>query len=118
VEKKFVVISIWAEDVPELVHFYRDVVGLRLKTHHVDQPHFDLAGVNLVVLKGKSGPAQDAFPPRFPIFAIQVEDLDGEISRLKEHGIDLPWDVEVGPGSRYVMFNDPGGNLIELVEYQ
>jgi catechol-2,3-dioxygenase len=116
-EKKLVVISVWAEDVPGLTHFYRDVVGLRLKTHHGGQPHFDLSGVNLVVLKGKPVPAQDTSPSRFPLFAIQVDDLEREIARLKEHGIDLPWGVEDGPGSRYVMFTDPGGNLIEYVEF-
>ena len=116
-DKRFVVVSIWAENVPELAHFYRDVLGLSLKTHHGHQPHFDVAGVNLVVLQGKAVPAQEASPPRFPLFALQVEDLDIEIGRLKTHGVDLPWDVEDGPGSRYVMFHDPGGNLIELVEY-
>lgn len=116
-EKKLSVVSIWAEDVPELVHFYRDVVGLRLKTHHGGQPHFDLSGVNLVLLKGKPLPAQDASPSQFPIFALQVDDLNDEITRLNAHGIDLPWEVEKGPGTRWIMFHDPAGNLIEYVEF-
>jgi catechol 2,3-dioxygenase-like lactoylglutathione lyase family enzyme len=116
-DKRFVVVSLWAEDVPKLVHFYRDVLGLGLKTHHGHQPHFDVSGVNLVILQGVPTPAQEALPPRFPLFALQVEDLDTEMSKLNKHGIELPWGVEGGPGSRYVMFHDPGGNLIELVEY-
>ena len=115
-EKRFVVISIWAEDVPELVHFYRDVLGLTLKMHHGHQPHFDVAGVNLVIMQGKPNPAQDSVPPRFPLFALHVEDLDKEIETLSEHGVEMPWDVVGGPGTRYVMFHDPAGNLIELVE--
>lgn len=116
-EKRFVVISLWAEDVPELVHFYRDALGLSLKTHHGHQPHFNVAGVNLVILQGRPVPAQEATPPRFPLFALQVDDLDGEMDTLRKHGVEFPWGVEGGPGSRYVMFHDPGGNLIELVEY-
>jgi catechol 2,3-dioxygenase-like lactoylglutathione lyase family enzyme len=115
-DKRFVVVSIWAEDVPGLVHFYRDVLGLALKTHHGHQPHFDVAGVNMVVLQGKPVSAKDASPPRFPLFALQVDDLDREIENLTKHDIELPWDVEGGPGTRYVMFHDPAGNLIELVE--
>jgi catechol 2,3-dioxygenase-like lactoylglutathione lyase family enzyme len=116
-EKKLAVVSIWAEDVPELVHFYRDVLELNLKTHHGGQPHFDLAGVNLVVLEGKPVPAQNATIPRFPILAITTDDLDHEIERLKQHGVDLPWGIEGGPGTKWIMFHDPGENLIELVEF-
>ena len=35
---------------------------------------------------------------------------------LEEHRIALPWGVETDGGSRWVMFHDPAGNLVELVE--
>lgn len=114
---KLVVVSLWAENVSAMVHFYRDVVGLSLREHHHEPPHFELGGLSLVILRGKPLTPQNPEPDRFPILAFAVEDLDQETNRLLKYGIDLPCDVEAGPGSRYVMFNDPGGNLIEYVEF-
>lgn len=116
-EPRLVVVSLWGENVSEMVHFYRDVVGLSLRDHHHDLPHFDMGGSSLVILKGESLKPLNPEPERFPILAFAVEDLEHEINRLRKFGIDFPWDVEVGPGSRFVMFEDPGGNLIEYVEF-
>jgi catechol 2,3-dioxygenase-like lactoylglutathione lyase family enzyme len=44
------VFSLWAEDVPAAVHFYRDVVGLDLLPHHGHRPAFDLGnGSHLII---------------------------------------------------------------------
>ena len=40
--------------------------------------------------------------------------VDQAVARLESHGVDLPWGVEGEAGSRWVMFHDPAGNLIEL----
>jgi catechol 2,3-dioxygenase-like lactoylglutathione lyase family enzyme len=114
---RIAVISLWAEDVPATAHFYRDVVGLKLLPHHGDRPHFDLGGVYLTVLKGRPSPAQDSIPERFPLFALAVEDLDAAVARLRLHGVEPPWGIEGDAGSRWVMFHDPAGNLIELVQF-
>ncbi len=50
---RLVVVSLWAENVSALVHFYRDVVGLSLSEHRHDPPHFDWEGPSLAILKGK-----------------------------------------------------------------
>lgn len=114
---RFAVVSLWAEDVPTTAHFYRDVLGLRLLPHHGGQPHFDLDGVYLTILKGKPRPAQDADPQNFPLFALTVDDLDAALAPLHAHRVDLPWGIERGAQSRWVKFHDPAGNLIELVEF-
>ena len=109
------VICLWAEDVPKTAHFYRDVLGLELlPDHHAGRPHFRVGGVYLTILKGKPHPAEDSDPSRFPLFAFRVNDLDEAVKRLQAHGVDLPWGVEDRGGSRWVMFHDPAGNLIEL----
>jgi catechol 2,3-dioxygenase-like lactoylglutathione lyase family enzyme len=110
------VVSIWAEDVPTAVHFYRDVIGLRLLPHHGERPHFDLGGSYLTILKGCPVPAQDAVPSQFPLVAFAVENLDAAVERLRNHQVELPWDIEDGTTSRWVKFYDPAGNLIELVQ--
>jgi len=45
------VISLWAEDVAATAHFYRDIIGLKLVSHHDERPHFDLDGAYLVILQ-------------------------------------------------------------------
>ena len=112
------VVSLWAEDVPAAVHFYRDVIGLRLLPYHGDRPHFDLGGIYLVILRGRPVPAQNPTPPRFPLIAFAVKDLDAAMDRLRAHHVELPWGVEEDANSRWVMFHDPAGNLIELVQFK
>ncbi len=114
---QFAVITLWVEDVPACAHFYRDVLGLVLLPHHGARLHFEVNGVYLTILKGAPAPAQNAEPARFPLFALSVDDLDGMIERLAVRGIEIPWGIESDAGSRWVMFNDSAGNLIELLQF-
>ena len=114
---KFSVITLWAEDVPASAHFYRDVLGIALLPHPGERPHFDVNGVYLTILKGKPTPAQNSEPARFPLFALSVEDLDAMISRLEKLHVEMPCGMEGNEASRWVMFHDPAGNLIELVQF-
>jgi catechol 2,3-dioxygenase-like lactoylglutathione lyase family enzyme len=113
---KLFVVTLWAEDVNTCAHFYRDAIGLRLIDVHADQPHFDLGGANLGIRKTRSAPLRARDFDRFPIVAFSIDDLDAAIDRLQQHHIDLPWGVEADNGGRWVMFYDPGGNLIELTQ--
>ena len=113
--KNVAVISLWAEDVPKAAHFYRDVLGLELVEHHHDsRPHFRVGDAYLVILKGKPIPAENREPSRFPLYAFKVQDLDAGVERLVAHNIELPWGIEGSGSSRWVMFHDPAGNLVEL----
>ena len=114
---KFAVVSIWAEDVLTCAHFYRDVLGLNLLPHHAGCLHFDVNGIYLTIIKGRPMPPQNPDPKRFPLFAISVNDLDEMMDRLKAHHIPMPWGVEENSASRWMMFHDPAGNLIELVQF-
>lgn len=114
---RLAVISLWAEDVPKTAHFYRDVIGLSLLPHHGERPHFDLGGSYLVILRGKPMPPGDPVPERFPVLAFAVSDLDKSLEKLRAHQIALPWGIEKDAASRWVMFYDPAGNLIELVQF-
>jgi catechol-2,3-dioxygenase len=113
------VISLWAEDVVKTAHFYKDVIGLSLLPHHHGtHPHFKLGDTILVILKGKPHQATDTTIKKFPVIAFSIEDLDLAVSHLKAHNIELPWEIEEDETNRWVMFHDPAGNLIELVEFQ
>jgi catechol 2,3-dioxygenase-like lactoylglutathione lyase family enzyme len=115
---KLAVVSLWAEDVATAAYFYRDVIGLKLLMHDQHRSHFDLGGVYLVILQGRPLPPRDPVPARFPIVALAVDDLDAAIDRLRLHRVDLPWGVEEDADSRWVMFHDPAGNLIELAQFK
>ena len=113
---RIAVVGLWAEDIPAAVRFYRDVIGLRSVKQRHRRPHFDVGGIHLVLLEGRPVAAQNAVPERFPLVAFAVDDLEAALLRLHEHGTRLPWGVGHDAHSRWVMFYDPAGNLIELVE--
>lgn len=112
------VVSLWAEDVPRTVHFYRDVIGLKLMPHHGAQPAFEVNGVYLTILQGKPLYPENPVPPRFPLVAFAVEDLGVAVEKLRLHQVEMMWGIEENQHSRWVMFYDPAGNLIELVEFK
>jgi catechol 2,3-dioxygenase-like lactoylglutathione lyase family enzyme len=114
---RFAVVSLWADDLVKTAHFYRDALGLRLLPQHGEKIHFDVDGIYLVIQRGKPSPADSGTSRPFPLFALQVEDLDASVRTLENQQVALPWSVENDANSRWVMFYDPGGNLVELVQF-
>lgn len=115
---RLAVVSLWAEDVPATAYFYQAVLGLNIFPHHSgDHIHFDLDGCVLAIVPGRPAIPPDP-EPRFPVIAFSVPELDAVIKTLRLHGVDLPWGVETNDASRWVMFRDPAGNLVELVEFK
>jgi predicted enzyme related to lactoylglutathione lyase len=113
---RVVVLSLWAEDVSKTAHFYKDVLGLELFSHHHgDRPHFKVGDGYLTILQGKPYPAEEAEP--FPLFALEAANLDAALEKLHAHGVKTPDGIQDGSRSRYVIFDDPAGNLIELVQF-
>ncbi|MBW8009678.1 MAG: VOC family protein [Chloroflexi bacterium] len=115
---EIVVLTLWAENIPAAVNFYHNVLGLEpLATPgHGHQPHFKLNRATLVINQGQPHEAENAKPDRFPLFALAVNDLDKLVGQLSTHEIPLPWGIEGQSPRKYVMFHDPAGNLIELVQ--
>lgn len=113
-----VVLTLWAEDIPAQVNFYHNVLGLEplVTPGHDHRPHFKLNGATLVILQGQPHPAENTKPDRWPLFALAVNDLEKFVEQLKTHEIQLPWGIEGQSPKNYVMFQDPAGNLIEVVQ--
>ena len=112
---KLIVVTLWAPDVPKILHFYRNVLGLELLPHHEKQPAFIVGNdVHMMIRKGTPVPAQDSTP--FPMIAFQVADLDEAVQHLQAHGVKLATEIVINPSARYVMFRDPAGNLIEIAQ--
>ena len=45
-----------------------------------------------------------------------VEDLEGEIARLRAEGVQFRNDIITGPGGSQILAEDPSGNLVELFQ--
>jgi len=114
VKAKLAVVTLWGEDVQRMSDFYQSVLGLPLAMVDRGRPHFDFGGGYLVILPGQPHRLQDVNQSRFPVVAFAVEDLHEVIFQLKSRDIEMPWGVEEDSDSRWVMFYDPGGNLIEV----
>jgi len=116
---RLAVVSLLAGDVTATVHFYRDVVGLGLLTHHGHRPALELGnGCFLVIVPGEpSGPRETADAP-FPNLAFAVDDIDRAVERLEENGVEMPWGIETNAGDYWVKFYDPAGNLVEFVQFK
>lgn len=113
---RIAVLTIWAEDVLAVLHFYRDVLGLAEYPDHGRHPALKLNGSSLVILSGTPHPASNADPAQFPLFALAVDDLDQVVAHLRAHDIALSSDIQQHGAVRWIIFNDPAGNLIELVQ--
>jgi catechol 2,3-dioxygenase-like lactoylglutathione lyase family enzyme len=112
------VVSLWAEDVPAAVHFYRHVVGLPLHPHHGHPPAFDLgSGQYLAIVEGQPAFAREPGGSRFPVLAFAVRDLDEAVRHLQGHGVEFLQGIETGASGRWVRLTDPAGNLIEFVQF-
>jgi catechol 2,3-dioxygenase-like lactoylglutathione lyase family enzyme len=109
--------SLKAKDVARTAHFYRNVIGLEMAGHHGHMPDFDLNGTYLTIIQGEPAAKLGGASTQFPALALEVENLDKAIDRLRLHHIELPWEIEQGDTSRWVKFYDPARNLIELVQF-
>jgi len=45
-----------------------------------------------------------------------VEDLAGEVARLRAAGVQFRSDIVTGPGGSQILLTDPSGNLVELFQ--
>jgi catechol 2,3-dioxygenase-like lactoylglutathione lyase family enzyme len=45
-----------------------------------------------------------------------VDDLDGEVARLRAAGVTFRNEMVTGPGGSQILMQDPSGNLVELFQ--
>lgn len=113
---------LYAGDVPALVAFYSDVVGLQ----PIDPPDDHSAAFRL----GDGGvllvfdPQRSAAPGRFVPshgttgdghVAFRVDTLDDLAADLRQKGVEIEREISWG-GGRSLYFRDPAGNSVEFVE--
>lgn len=123
------------------LHFYRDILGLKVQRDMLEEGGFidsifNLKNVkvrtikmladdgNLVELLWYKSHPRDLNGPReicatgISHIAFTVEDIDYEYKRLKEKGVKFYSSPQISPDNKakVTFCRDPEGNLIELVE--
>lgn len=108
------------DDVPAAVAFYTTHLGFTAA--YDSRPFADVRrGPLRVLLSGpatsgaRATPADAAMPGRNRIHLI-VDDLAGEITRLRAAGVTFRSELVSGPGGQQVLIADPAGNLVELFQ--
>lgn len=125
---KIHVTSIFVDDQGKAEHFYRDILGFRVKS---DVPLGAHRWLTLVSADQPDGPElllepsdHPAVPPYkqalvadgIPAHSFQVDDLDATRRDLGERGVVFTQEpMSAGP-VRVAVFDDTCGNLIQLVE--
>lgn len=121
--------SIHVDDQNRALAFYTDILGFR-KSKDIPVGG-DFRWLTVVspegpddielVLEPNANPAaksyQEAlFKQGIPITAFEVDDIQAEFERLKEHGVMFTREpVEMGP-VKIAMFSDTCGNLIQIYQ--
>jgi len=111
------------DDVDDAIAFYTKLLGFELLTSA--SPAFaDVKRGNLRLLL--AGPESSAGRPmpdgRKPEpggwnrIHFLVDDLDAEVSRLRDAGASFRNDIVTGPGGKQILLEDPSDNVVELFQ--
>jgi catechol 2,3-dioxygenase-like lactoylglutathione lyase family enzyme len=111
------------DDVQASIDFYTKHLGFEVRTSAA--PAFaDVTRDNLRLLL--SGPTSSAGRPMpdgakpgpggWNRIHLIVDDIDAEVTRLREAGLGFRNDVVTGPGGSQILLEDPSGNVIELFQ--
>jgi catechol 2,3-dioxygenase-like lactoylglutathione lyase family enzyme len=120
---EFVSVRYMVDDVEDAVAFYTTHFGFEVLSNYA--PAFaDVARGQLRLLL--SGPTSSAGRPmpdgRTPEpggwnrIHLIVEDIAGEVERLRAAGLTFRNDIVSGPGGQQILLEDPAGNPIELFQ--
>ena len=126
--KESFVLGLWGvryqvKDVSRSIAFYTEQLGFKLDMQHL--PAFGQVSVgNLKLIlsgPGASGSrpmpdSREQEPGGWNRVLLQVKDLPARIEMLKKAGLHFRNEMEVGPGGKQILLEDPDGNPIELFE--
>ncbi len=111
------------DDVEKAITFYTKVLGFDILTN--TPPAFaNVVSGNLRLLL--SGPTSSAGRPMpdgakpgpggWNRIHLIVDDIDAEVTRLRDAGARFRNDILEGPGGKQVLLQDPSGNVVELFQ--
>lgn len=112
-------------DVDAAVAFYTTHLGFHLDMHPAPPFAMLSRGELRLVLSapnpqgggGQSMPdGTRPAPGGWNRFAIQVDDLEAEVARLRAAGVHFRNEIVTGVGGKQILVDDPSGNPVELFE--
>jgi catechol 2,3-dioxygenase-like lactoylglutathione lyase family enzyme len=98
-------IALFTAHVDATVEFYVRVLGREPTSIWPGGATFDLDGITLLI--HVQGEQEEGMPPNVDHFAIRVDDVDANATRLGTEAADYPW-------GRSAYLRDPDGRLVEL----
>ena len=108
------VAAVWlpVTDMDRAVAFYHDTLGFAVTDHDDDWSSLDANGL-LLGLNGS--PQESPHGDGGAAIAFQAEgDLEQEVARLKDAGVEFPDEISEHRWGRIVPFKDPDGNDLQL----
>ena len=113
------------DDVDAAIAFYRDHLGFEELMHPA--PAFAMlrrGDLRLVLSAPGGGPGGGQAMPDGTLptpggwnrFALEVDDLDASVERLRGAGVPFRGEPVTGVGGRQVLVDDPSGNPVELFQ--
>ena len=119
--KQFSGVTIWSEDLNNLLPFYRDVLGLKVVHESQDFVVFGEArsdSATLALGTHSEVHGRNADPNRHMV-GFTSDDLAADWNRLKEAGVEFIEDpTEYGGDMSIATLKDPEGNLVQLWQYR
>jgi predicted enzyme related to lactoylglutathione lyase len=106
------VAAVWlpVQDMDRAVAFYGDTLGLKVTEHDGDWSEVDGNGLK-IGLNGSESPDGDGGA----LIAFQPDgEIEDEVERLKEAGVDFSDGISEHAWGRIVPFKDPDGNDLQL----
>ena len=127
-ESQSFIVGLWGvryqvKDVSRSLDFYTKQLGFKLDMQNL--PAFGQVSVgNLkLILSGPGASGSRPMPDGrqqetggWNRVVLQVSDLPARIEALKKAGLHFRNEMEVGPGGKQILIEDPDGNPIELFE--
>ena len=112
-------ITIWTDDLDQMLTFYRDVIRLPLHSYHEDEGFaaFQLGDLRFNVGRHDriEGPASDPFR-MMP--HLGVDDIHAEHRRIASQGVEFIRPPEREHWGGWVAtLKDPDGNILQLLQF-
>jgi predicted enzyme related to lactoylglutathione lyase len=114
----FAEVQSFVSDLQRSKDFYQNILGLSLKQETGEWLIFDVSGTTLIIMSGaERRPHEGPYGSKSgTVVCLLSDDIDRDYAALTERGVRFFSNVNEVPEGRYVGFQDPDGNLLELIQ--